>query len=268
MTPSIVQKSASGETASAEFQLLRAFVERAIPGRAVILVTSAKNGDGKSLTAYSLADCLARAGRRTVLVDATTETSRDIALPNPDRSRVICDLAVYVAMPKPQVPLSREAAAQFVENMRASHEFTIIDSAALLTSEMAMAFAEAVDGVLLSVRLGRAASGDDELTVQLLDRCGGRVLGVVAASPQAIGQFERRRAAKPAAELAATKKRISWARQIRRVVAGLAAAIVLTLGAGAASSSALSPAAGPAAAPVTAPAGGAPALRHIGPALD
>jgi CobQ/CobB/MinD/ParA nucleotide binding domain len=251
--------------ANAEFQLLRAYIEREIPERAVVLVTSAKAGDGKSLTAYSLADCLARSGRRTALVDATAKGS--LALPPAERGNPDLDLAVYVPMPKPQSPLSREATRQFVEEVRSSHEFTIIDSAALLSNEMAMALAQAVDGVLLAVRVGRAPSDIDELTVRMLDRTGARVLGVVAAAPQAIDRFDRRRTAGAQTGVLtgarpARSGGMSWLKPVRRVLVGILATVALTLGAGVASSSAISPApvasaialpAAPATAALTAP---------------
>jgi len=250
--------------ANAEFQLLRAYIEREIPERAVVLVTSAKAGDGKSLTAYSLADCLARSGRRTALVDATAKGS--LALPPAERGNPDLDLAVYVPMPKPQSPLSREATRQFVEEVRSSHEFTIIDSAALLSNEMAMALAQAVDGVLLAVRVGRAPSDIDELTVRMLDRTGARVLGVVAAAPQAIDRFDRRRTAGAQTGVLTGARPahsgMSWLKPVRRVLVGILATVALTLGAGVASSSAISPApvasaialpAAPATAALTAP---------------
>jgi hypothetical protein len=226
MSQSIVARSPYSDSAGAEVQLLRAHIEREFKGPAVILVTSAKSGDGKSLTAGALADCLARSGRRTALVD----TTENAALPgHGDGSGA---LAVYVPMPRPKTPLARQETAQFVADMRSSHEFTIIDSGALLSSEMTMAFAQSVDAVLLSVRLGRAPSDDDELTVRLLERLGARVLGIVASAPQAIALFRRRRSTseQPAAKRAGKKSVFGW-RPIWRAVVATVVAVSLTLGA-------------------------------------
>ena len=212
-------KIAPPDVAKSEVQLLRAFVERAIPARSVVLVTSALGGDGKSLTAYSLADCLARSGRRTAIVDATTESQHYVRLPNTQRSEQDGELAVYVPAPKAKTPLYREAASRFVETLRSAHEFTIIDSAALLQSEMAMALAETVDGVLLSVRLGRAPAEDDEQTLRMLERSAGNVLGVVAASAEAIEEFEGRGAGAKSGSLNGIS--LSWMGAMREAFAGL-----------------------------------------------
>jgi Mrp family chromosome partitioning ATPase len=216
MSSGAVHGNPPGDSAHSEVQLLRAFVEREIPGRSVILVTSARDGDGKSLTAYSLADCLARAGRRTALVDGTTESSSYVRIANTGRGEGDGDLALYVPAATTRTPLFRDATQRFVENMRALHEFTIIDGAALLTSEMAMALAESVDAVLLSVRLGRPPSIDDESTSLMLDRSASRVLGVVAASPEAIDEYERRGAPQNAGADAQRSPSPSWIEQIRR----------------------------------------------------
>jgi Mrp family chromosome partitioning ATPase len=235
MTFANAAQSAPGDRSNSEVQLLRAYVERALPARSVILVTSATGGDGKSLTAYALADCLARSGRRTALVDATSETSHFVRLANAERSESDGELALYVPLPKPKIPLFREATSRFIENMRSAHEFTIVDGATLLKSEMAMAFAEAVDGVLLSVRLGRPPSGDDELTLLMLERSAGRVLGIVAASTEAIEAYERRGApSTPGAEPTGVKRGVSfsWSGLLRHGLDDLLGTFARTLGGG------------------------------------
>jgi Mrp family chromosome partitioning ATPase len=56
------------DSLSREFRLLRNRIESEIQGPAVLLVTSASDGDGASLTAYGIAESLSRTHQRTALV--------------------------------------------------------------------------------------------------------------------------------------------------------------------------------------------------------
>jgi Mrp family chromosome partitioning ATPase len=175
-----------------QFQLLRAHVEREVPRSAVILVTSARAGDGTSLTARGLARCFADSGCRTALV-----TTRD-GHASPVSQAACDDLLVTFRMPKAESARIREAAATFVESSRASFDYTIVDSPPLLFDAVALALAGIVDGVLVSVRVGRAPSDDDESMIRIIEHSNGRVLGVVAVLPEAIADFEARRAGEAA----------------------------------------------------------------------
>lgn len=174
-----------------QHQLLRAHIERTVAAPAVIMVTSAQTGDGKSLTAHALALCLARSGRRTALVDLTHPVPSAVGrLPGPSGSIRPNFTAVDAAATGMRT--SREAMAAFVEETREAYEYTILDSPALLADDIAMGLATVVDGLLLTVRLGRAPSELDQLTMRLIERSEGRVIGVVATLPDAIAEFGRR----------------------------------------------------------------------------
>jgi hypothetical protein len=214
-----------------QHQLLRAHVERTVAAPAVIMVTSAETGDGKSLTAHSLALCLARSGRRTALVDLTQPVASAVPrLPGPPGS-VRPDFTCVDAA-APGVRNSREAMAAFVEETRAAYEYTILDSPALLSDDVAMGLATVVDGLLLTVRLGRAPSELDQLTMRLIERSNGRVIGLVATLPDAIADFGGR---DPVLKLERprerTRTRISWGGLLRATGLVVFGSVAVTAGA-------------------------------------
>jgi Mrp family chromosome partitioning ATPase len=164
---------------NSQLQLLRSRVEAELGKPAVILVTSAADGDGTSLTAYSLASCFVKSGHRAGLVDlaaggAEHHDVTTIELPHEDGSAI-----------------GRERLATFVKEMRSSQDFTVIDGGTFLSSASAMALAWMVDGILLTVRVGRAPTDEDELMMQTIAHSRGHVVGVVATSEEAVARFER-----------------------------------------------------------------------------
>jgi Mrp family chromosome partitioning ATPase len=169
-----------------ELQILRAHVEREVRRSSVIMVTSAQDGDGKSLTAFSLARCLAESGLRTALVDATSN-GRLIVGTNRSVTSEKAEL-VELTMPATAGPL-REAIAAFIESSRSSFDYTIVDSSTLTGDSIALALAANVDGILISVRVGRAATKNDDSIVRIIEGFGGRILGIVAAQSAAIAAF-------------------------------------------------------------------------------
>jgi succinoglycan biosynthesis transport protein ExoP len=174
---------------NAQFQLLRAHVERHVREPAVIIVTSAVARDGKSLTANALAECFARAGRRAALVDATGGALSLAKSP----STALDEGVTFVAAPKRGAALKRKAAADFVNALRASYDYTIVDSGPLLDDDFALSLVGSVDGMLVSVRVGRAPTDEDEMMVRLIEQSKGRIVGVVAVSETEIAEFAKRR---------------------------------------------------------------------------
>jgi Mrp family chromosome partitioning ATPase len=156
----------SDPTLSPQVQLLRAHVEAEIGKPAIVMVTSAQAGDGKSLTAYSLAASFADCDHRVALV-SREESNR----------------------------ISRDELAIFVEEMRSDYDFTVIDAETFVNSSTVMALTRLVDGILLTVRIGRAPTADDEAMIRMIEHFGGRVLGVVATEVDAIPRSRPRRKA-------------------------------------------------------------------------
>ena len=215
-------------------QLLRAQVERTLAAPAVIMVTSALQRDGKSLTAHSLAVCLARSGHKTALVDLTHAVGENVTqLTGGSEQATHHDVPAPVSL-TPGLRSSRGAMKAFVDESRAAYDYTILDSAALLSDDIAMGLAGAVDGLLLTVRLGRAPSELDGLTMRLIERSEGRVIGVVATEPEAIEGFARRQFGEPVLETertrGAAKPRVSWVHPVRETALAFVAATILTWG--------------------------------------
>jgi polysaccharide biosynthesis transport protein len=172
---------------TAKYELLRTRLESDLPFPAVILVTSALAGDGKSLTAHGLADSLSQVGRRVALVDGAPATDSSMLSPSPNADRE------YPLIPFPFESLDARAFTSsvqtFVQELRTKFEFTIIDGAPFTSSNISVVMAGAVDGVLLTVRLGRAQSEDDVLMCRTLEHTKANVLGVVAVSGDPISAF-------------------------------------------------------------------------------
>jgi len=150
-------------------QLLSVRVEGELSKPAVVMVTSARAGDGKSLTAYLLAASLEKSNHRVSLMEVPNEKEA-----------------------------SHERLSAFVEEMRSNYDFTVIDAAAFPKSSTVLSLARLVDGILVAVRIGRAPTADDESMVGILEQFGGNVVGVVAAEAETIANFERARGEKAA----------------------------------------------------------------------
>lgn len=150
-------------------QLLSARVEAELGKPAVVMITSACAGDGKSLTAYLLAASLEKYNHRVSLME----------IPNEEET-------------------SHEQLSAFLEKMHSNYDFTVIDAATFLKSNTVLSLARLVDGILVAVRIGRAPTADDESMVGILEEFGGNVVGVVAAEADTIANFERARGEGPA----------------------------------------------------------------------
>jgi len=190
---------------SSELQLLRVRVEAFASGPAVIMVTSARVGDGKSLTAWSLADGLAAAGHATVLVDANTDAPRTTGaalvrdlrrFPNEDVTQWAKPFGPnglsVISMSHADVATtsSRQTIRHLTTQLRKRFDFAIIDTGALPKNNVALLMAAAADGVLVAVRTGRPAAKEDLQLLRMLQQTNRRILGVVLTSKQTIDLFE------------------------------------------------------------------------------
>lgn len=173
-----------------QFEILRARVEASVERPGSIMVTSAVPGDGKSLTAYGLAERLSAAGRRVALIDfAGLHVSRDRPRDEVRSARAFPVLSLgdesVSSTPSP------EQVKNFVRDARKRFDYIIIDAKPLLESRAAIVLASSVDGILVSVRYGRASGAADASLVQALERGGARMIGVVAATQSDIEKYER-----------------------------------------------------------------------------
>lgn len=184
---------------ASKFQLLRVRIESSVKTPSVIMVTSARTNDGKSLTAYGLAECLWKVGHRAVYVD-TAPRSTAPRIDRTGQSVVPSVPMLWLSSEESGLTASRDAIAAFVNRMRADYDYTIIDAAPLMTNSVAMLLASAVDAVLLAVRHGRPPGEDDELMVQTLRHLKAKVLGVIASSGESIADIKKQRDGATAAE--------------------------------------------------------------------
>jgi Mrp family chromosome partitioning ATPase len=155
---------ATDPTLNTQAQVLGARIEAELGKPAVVMVTSASAGDGKSLTAYSLAASLEKNNHRVTVIEIPNEGGN-----------------------------SHERLSAFVEKMRSNYDFAIIDAATFGQSSSVMSLAGLVDGILLTVRFGRAPIDVDASMVGMLEQCSGNIVGVVATEAEAIANFERAR---------------------------------------------------------------------------
>ena len=171
-------------------------------GHPVIVVTSATGGEGTTSTVAHLAAALAEVGQSVVAVSADLRRPRlqlyfdrprepgltDVLRGAPD-VRHLTDLNLttaiqgvrFVASGAPvrnPAPLIDHLAAH-LEAARDLGDFVLVDAPPLLTASEAADLAHAADAVLLVVRAGRTSVGAAARSVELLDRLGVPVLGVV-----------------------------------------------------------------------------------------
>jgi Mrp family chromosome partitioning ATPase len=159
------------------YRLLRAGVVR--HGKETILVTSAIDGEGKTMTSVNLSIVLAASGLRVVLVDgnvrkpgvarvfgipADTGGFADVLYGRADPKDVLVPAPGYgdqlrLLLPGPERPLDllepRRIRAM-LDRLRGDSDVTVIDSPSLLEYADAITFARAATQVVVAVRLGRS----------------------------------------------------------------------------------------------------------------
>jgi polysaccharide biosynthesis transport protein len=174
----------------------------------VILVTSARQGEGKSSVAVSLAENFARNNYHTLLVDADLRnpeiakaynmkverldhTSLETWLRNPLTAREVVRLPLgdqqhhlYVI---PSFAFSSQAAGLLsvsfhdcLESWRKEYDVIVIDSAAVLEVADTLAVAPLATSTLMVVNQQKTNSRDLKNALELLKRIGVRLAGVVA----------------------------------------------------------------------------------------
>ncbi|MGY1987077.1 polysaccharide biosynthesis tyrosine autokinase [Blastococcus sp. SYSU DS0669] len=181
----------------------------------VIMVSSAVATEGKSTLAVNLALTLAEGGHRVALVESDLRHPRVVKylglvdgagltsilagaadlddVLQPYGSTGLSVLAAGSIPPNPSELLASSQLRTLVEQLRATHDYVIVDTPPLLPVADASAVAVAMDGVLLSVRQGKTRREELERAVAILDRVGARTLGVIlnmapaSSTPQAYG---------------------------------------------------------------------------------
>jgi receptor protein-tyrosine kinase len=202
-----------------QFGQLRARIEAMFPEPAIIVVTSATAGDGKSATSLGLAKALADADGRVLYVDGNA------VAPTLDRSFIVpswyADVQELSQLVR-AVPGQRFSALSFADRaiekamsldkvkaiaatMRAQYDFIIVDTGPLVQSDMAVLFASIADGTLVTLRLGRFPASADKELVEALSRVRAEMIGAVTVAPRFMKHFAAARQA--SSQLALPKKR-------------------------------------------------------------
>jgi len=181
----------------------RALLMQAAPPSAprVVTVAAAVGGEGGSVLAVQLAASLARAGRRTLLLDANLRRPAlqrafgiDAA---PGLAEVLRGEAALTAAVRPAAlerlwvlpagsadvhslqALSREAVQAVLDQLKKDYEYVVIDAAPILPCADGLLLAQRSDAVLLSVLGGVSTVPSVSSAWQLLSALGACLLGVV-----------------------------------------------------------------------------------------
>jgi len=177
----------------------------------IVMVTSALNGEGKTTLAGHLASSLARAGRRTLLMDCDLRTPaahqlleqtlqpglsevllEEIALP--DAVRPATALEGLWLLPAGQwdrevlQALAQDGPQRIFDQLREEFDFVIVDSHPVLEAADSLLVAQHVDAVILSLLRDKSQVPPVYSAAQRLTSLGVRVLGAVVngVSPEEI----------------------------------------------------------------------------------
>ena len=168
----------------------------------VITLTSAQSGEGKSTTATNLAISFAKAGFRTLLIDADTRNSvmsgtfksneryqglTSFLSGNAELSDVICDTSIdnLMILPAGQVPPNPTSLIQndnfksMIETVRGLYDYVIIDTPPLGLVIDAAILAHHSDASLLVVKAGADKRRTITKLKEQLEQSGSVFLGVI-----------------------------------------------------------------------------------------
>lgn len=168
----------------------------------VITLTSAQSGEGKSTTSVNLAISFAKAGFRTLLIDADTRNSvmsgtfksneryqglTSFLSGNAELSDVICDTSIdnLMIIPAGQVPPNPTSLIQndnfkaMVETVRGLYDYVIIDTPPLGLVIDAAILAHHSDASLLVVKAGADKRRTVTKLKEQLEQSGSVFLGVI-----------------------------------------------------------------------------------------
>lgn len=174
------------------------------PGNAeqkVFLVTSAKDGDGKTVTSLNLAAALAVRGRKVLLVDAnfrSPQLGRHLGLhgrPGLTDLRPNSDFP-ETATPEPEWPTlqaiprgtgredlvdasSWAALAALLKKARTRYDLVLVDGPSIASGVEPLTLGQMVDGIIFVLAADRTQKSEAVVARNLIQKNGGRIAGVV-----------------------------------------------------------------------------------------
>ncbi|HSJ52419.1 MAG TPA: polysaccharide biosynthesis tyrosine autokinase [Anaerolineae bacterium] len=193
-------------------------------GSRSILVTSPEPGEGKSAIVANLAQALANAGRRVIVVDANLrqpvmheilDVSNKVGLSNvltqewtvkeavqTTRVRGLWVLTSGTAHPNPAMLLNSPGMQGLLEELTHPFDVIVVDTPPVLAVSDATLLAPMVDGVLLAVGRAQSKRESIEAAIELLEGVQATLLGVVVNWAERTKDLRHyrgyQRAAKPA----------------------------------------------------------------------
>lgn len=200
-TNDIVMRVAPHGRSAESYRRLAANLEYISPDAAVqsVVVTSASEGEGKSVTAVNLSLALAEKFDRVLLVDADLRQPRiahycqiegQVGLSNvlagtAELRDVIEPWGAIDVMPSGAMPpnpsqlISSEAMAALVRACAGDYDIVVLDSAPLLPVTDSLALSRITDGAVLVARAASTRRGQLGSALDAIDGVNGRVLGII-----------------------------------------------------------------------------------------
>jgi Mrp family chromosome partitioning ATPase len=191
-----------------EYRLLRNKIESKLETPAVILVTSATDDDGTSLTAQAIAESFSSSNQRTVLVtsDRSAHLSATSAYPGgadirrfkmdkfgaAHRSSAEEQLSVVWVSPDDIATISHSSVAALLQRLRDEYAFVVVDGPSLPQNPLALLLAPVANGILVAFRSGRQRCPADTSLLESLAESSATMLGVVMSDRATIDLFAER----------------------------------------------------------------------------
>jgi Mrp family chromosome partitioning ATPase len=198
-----MKRHVATDSLAREFRLLRNRIEAEIHSPAALLVTSATDRDGAALTAYGLAESLSRTHQRTALLTTSTSTVQpDWPVGVPAQRRRATDrldasgdlkveggFSIISVSPERLATISRSSIAELVLELRAKHDYVVIDGGGLPENTFGLLLLPSADAVLVAFLAGRQQTSADRAMLDTLEKAERKILGVVMNDQATINRF-------------------------------------------------------------------------------
>jgi Mrp family chromosome partitioning ATPase len=156
------------DTLDENFRLLRVRLQHEAELPLLLVVGAAQCGDGTTYVACGIARAFAEAGHMTLLLDANPRKSGiadelgiTVVADSSKPELVDRHLSVASLFERDEEVVADDELAALVAGVRSRYPVTIIDAPAIPGSAAALQLAQAADGLIVAVRIGRRPSAAD-----------------------------------------------------------------------------------------------------------